>query len=359
MDPVRADCRALLRTHGPMSLRDLASRLSTKGHVIADDPDALDEHLFPFAEGEWVPCELADGRLADAEHLLDGLVLTTRLTAEGIEAGQPTISPDLAPLLEWRPGAGMPLAGGGTLTVELDDEGTWRVSGPPDWMPGTAGRLLVTRVEDGQLHVEAIGAEKLADDTDLVGRLADTYDRMREHRAGVEVEALVLDLRARHPRALTSPHRPLGELVAEAGLAVYGDWVVDPAEIDEDGVPTGNFPDDLEPATSLDALAVHLVQDHGMTEHQADEFVLLKVLTTGERLRRATDHEMTTTTGDRGRLVPVLAARDDRLQAAERAAFPGVVRRSTSMSNGSGFVAGQAAAEQASLEVSPHHVSAS
>lgn len=78
----------------------------------------------------------------------------------------------------------------------------------------------------------------------------------------------------------------------------------------------------------------------------------------GERLRAATDHEMSATTGDRSRLVPVLAARDDRLQAAERAAFPNLVHRSTSISNGSGFHAGQAAAEQATLQVSPHHVTA-
>jgi hypothetical protein len=49
--------------------------------------------------------------------------------------------------------------------------------------------------------------------------------------------------------------------------------------------------------------------------------------------------------------VPVLAARDERLRAAERAAFPQVVRRGTSISNAAGWAEGQSAADLADLEV--------
>lgn len=69
----------------------------------------------------------------------------------------------------------------------------------------------------------------------------------------------------------------------------------------------------------------------------------------GERLRRTTEEQVAATADDAGRLVPVLAARDDRLRAAEAAAFPEVVSRTTSVSDATGWHAGQIAAEQADL----------
>jgi len=52
------------------------------------------------------------------------------------------------------------------------------------------------------------------------------------------------------------------------------------------------------------------------------------------------------------RLLPVLAARDDRLRAAEQAVFPDTLVRRTSISNSTGWAAGQAAADLADLNVS-------
>ena len=76
----------------------------------------------------------------------------------------------------------------------------------------------------------------------------------------------------------------------------------------------------------------------------------------GERLRRATESQMAATDDDAGRLVPVLAARHDRLRAAEAAAFPEAVSRTTSVSDATGWHAGQAAAEQADLAMSAHRL---
>lgn len=282
MDPVVAACRDILRTEGPMALTDLAGRVAADGHVVGEDPDALDDLLFPWTEPEWSPTELADGRLADPEELLEGLVLTTRLDDEHVRAGQPTFSPDLDPLLELlRPGIPLPLAGGGQLDIALDD-GTWDLSGPEGWMPGEAGQLLTVRLSDGRLHVDAVDAASVADDPGLVDELAITYDEMREFRAGVEVPDLVLDLRARVPDALSRPHAPLGELLVLAGLARHGDWVVYPEELNEDGELTGSLADAF--GSTFRAVTAHLVGDHGMSEEQADDFVLLTVLTTGVRL---------------------------------------------------------------------------
>jgi hypothetical protein len=73
----------------------------------------------------------------------------------------------------------------------------------------------------------------------------------------------------------------------------------------------------------------------------------------GERLRHATDGQVHAAAGSQtSRLLPVLAARDDRLRAAEQAAFPDTVARRTSISNSTGWAAGQAAADMADLNVS-------
>lgn len=76
-------------------------------------------------------------------------------------------------------------------------------------------------------------------------------------------------------------------------------------------------------------------------------------LRVGERLRAATDGQVAgAAPSERGRLLPVLAARDDRVRAAQDAAFPRTVNRTRSISNPAGWVAGQAAGSVAELGVS-------
>lgn len=71
----------------------------------------------------------------------------------------------------------------------------------------------------------------------------------------------------------------------------------------------------------------------------------------GERLHAASDAQVQATGSAQPRLLPVLAARDDRLDAALNAAFPDAELRRTSISNATGWSAGQAAAEIADLGV--------
>ncbi len=78
----------------------------------------------------------------------------------------------------------------------------------------------------------------------------------------------------------------------------------------------------------------------------------------GERLRLATE-EQVAASGEHGRLLPVLAARDDRVEAAARDAYPELVHKTTSIGNGSGWSAGLVAAEQANLEVGRRRLDAS
>ena len=74
----------------------------------------------------------------------------------------------------------------------------------------------------------------------------------------------------------------------------------------------------------------------------------------GERLRRATHDQVSVTAETDQRLLPVLGARDERVRAAQEAAFPQVVRRGTSLSNAAGWHAGRAAAELADLGAPAH-----
>lgn len=69
----------------------------------------------------------------------------------------------------------------------------------------------------------------------------------------------------------------------------------------------------------------------------------------GERLRQTTDTEVAAAAAQEAGLLPVLAARDDRLAAATAAVFPDVEERATSVGNATGWSAGRAAADAADL----------
>ena len=68
----------------------------------------------------------------------------------------------------------------------------------------------------------------------------------------------------------------------------------------------------------------------------------------GDRLREAAEQQVRDGS-DRPRLLPVLAARDARVDEAVAAAFGNLERRTTSISNGTGWTAGRAAADLADL----------
>lgn len=73
----------------------------------------------------------------------------------------------------------------------------------------------------------------------------------------------------------------------------------------------------------------------------------------GDRLRRATsDAVVSADSSSGGALLPVLAAREDRVQAAQDAAFPHQRSSSGSVSNGAGWAAGRAAGQLAQLDLS-------
>ncbi|MBW3606444.1 MAG: DUF2786 domain-containing protein [Actinobacteria bacterium] len=78
----------------------------------------------------------------------------------------------------------------------------------------------------------------------------------------------------------------------------------------------------------------------------------------GERLRTTVDDEVRATGSAQARLLPVLAEREDRVDAAVTATFPEVERRTTQITNATGWSAGQAAADLADLGASTRRLDA-
>lgn len=79
----------------------------------------------------------------------------------------------------------------------------------------------------------------------------------------------------------------------------------------------------------------------------------------GERLRAATREQVAMAGGADDRLLPALAARDERVEALQSSVYPRLSSRTTSVSNGAGWSAGRAAAEVADLRVGARAVSRS
>ena len=108
-------------------------------------------------------------------------------------------------------------------------------------------------------------------------------------------------------------------------------------------------------ATSLLAQATHAMRRQGPKRDAAGRsrtrsfrrsFLLGYAARIGERLQEATDARVAEADGD---ALPVLASREERVDAAVRETFPNVRTKRSSISNGGGWHAGRAAADDAEL----------
>ena len=72
----------------------------------------------------------------------------------------------------------------------------------------------------------------------------------------------------------------------------------------------------------------------------------------GQRLRRSAEQALHDT-GEEGRLLPVLRSQEETVVAAFEALVPDTIQKSSTVSNGAGWVAGQVAADLAVLDLEP------
>ncbi|HET7734823.1 MAG TPA: SEC-C metal-binding domain-containing protein, partial [Nocardioidaceae bacterium] len=226
-----------------------------QGHDLGSDPlDTIDVIL----SGDDLPfvMPLADGRLASLDALLVGRTFTHRLTGPEVTLGFLEPGTDLSAislLVDQPPYCRLTDGSPVTFLIRgLDDDLLAERGVPADvgasdgcWLLDrdllhryglAAGDLLGVTVRPDGLELSTPDADETA--PELLSTLAASLAEFGEGDP-VESSALVWQMCDRVPELFTRPGPPLSELLAEAGLAVEGDWVA-PAGFDFSAWRAGN-----------------------------------------------------------------------------------------------------------------------
>lgn len=240
-----------LAAAGALGVGDLARAVGEHlGEPV--EPADVEELLFEIPR----VMRLRDHRWVHLAALMDGMVLTHRLTAVERDLGALLVDPDLYPFV-WVPGD-FDLAAGGRVGIRFRRGHPMDVHealvGPEGWLDGFAvDDLLAVRLR-GHLRGQTVSVEGIAE-TDLdvdaaartAERLADTHDLLGGKNAWggpVDVPELLLETLARAPLALARVQPPLGELLEQAGLDLHHDELTDtgPYDLDAADEPTRCWP---------------------------------------------------------------------------------------------------------------------
>ncbi len=230
--------RSILTTQGPMAEADLADRLITDGIIGLDERDMAEDLLWDVPR--LMP--IRDGRLTYLPSLAEGRTFTHRMTELEITEQRLTLGPDFSLYVTFIPP--LLLDGGGEAIQRYwqgprDPQRDASLFGPPGWLPDdleagelvachvTAGRLRVTRIDEGDLDPEA--AERTA------AHLRATYDALDgSNVAGgpIDEPELLLETVVRYPTVFRRPVAPVTELLAATGLDEDLDAWMDPDAAD-------------------------------------------------------------------------------------------------------------------------------
>ena len=223
--------RELLGT-GPMPLATLLERLDERGrlrYLRADGvaEDGLAEAVIDavvVSDAVW-PTPPPDRVLALSSLLVDGIVLTHRLSAEELELGEVFVTPDLV-VLDWDRRDGLDLDDGGRLVhmssmTHVPGEDRSTVGGRGGWLDGFAAGDLIAFTRTGS-SVAVKRVDDVADGDREVALLQAAVDARIPPGQGDEAVPIILDALAADPGAFRCPVRPLGELLVAAGLERRG-----------------------------------------------------------------------------------------------------------------------------------------
>ncbi len=181
---------SILRDRGPMIDDELARALHESGYGPLDDMLDAVEYLEHPAHGY-----LQDIRHVALDALLEGRVLTHRVTMEDVEAGTLNAETDLTPLLDMEPSDRVrPLS---DLRLGVDVE-------------LTEGTLIGVTVRGGVLHLAPV--DVLAE-----AQLQEILDAIVPDGDVIEFDQLVWQMMHDHPDLFTAPTAPLGDLLDTAG----------------------------------------------------------------------------------------------------------------------------------------------
>jgi len=227
-DGLRRAIAAILE-ESPLALAELIERLDA-GHLLEALLDRIGRDALTAVVSQevfsidqcWVTGSGVAGR---TDALLDGLVLTHRLSEEEVTTERVRCWPDLV-VLDWDADDGLELRTGGQLAVELEYRGTHRdgsvLCGPPGWLhdAGAGDLLAFVRSEDA-VGVEVVGTAPSPDQREVAALRAGVESWLAagegDELAPMMIDALVLD-----PGSFRRAVRPLGELAVDAGLECRG-----------------------------------------------------------------------------------------------------------------------------------------
>ena len=239
-DVVALAARSILATDGPLPEADLIDRLVTDGVIGLDERDLAEDLLWDIPR--LMP--IRDGRLVYLPALAEGRTFTHRMAAAEIADQRLILSPDLTLYVTFIPP--LWLEGGGEAIQRywqgtFDREHDASLFGPPGWLPDDleagelvacrvdAGRLRVTRIDEGDLDPEA--AERTAE------HLRATYDALDGSNSvggPIDEPELLLETVVRYPTVFRRPVAPIAELFAITGLDDdLDDWAAPHATDDE------------------------------------------------------------------------------------------------------------------------------
>jgi hypothetical protein len=210
----------LLREHGPMTSHDLGSALKSAGLTRAKNSTAAANDV--LGSGPFIAN--AGGRWRYLVDVLDGLVLTKRVTDEERRNDALRVDVDVAPLARFS----LSLTDGTPLGIGWDKGRL--LTGPHGWLEAAGSDALTSfRVTNGQLEVAAIDSAGLSDGRMTARRLA-AYVESAQTRPnavlpGVPIGLAVCQLRLDAADFLGEPTHPLSELLVAQGFEVHADLV--------------------------------------------------------------------------------------------------------------------------------------
>lgn len=212
---------------GPRPLAELAALLATDDAFAYtadwDAEDRLDEldDVLLDAESIWTS---ADGLVARLDLLLDGVVLTHRLTQTEIDAGVIECGADLSALIFDISGNEVELTDGTVLRSELDLNNDWLAWPVPaaQLAGATAGELIAMRRAGSRLELlRGVTAGAGDHEAEL---LVAAYHRSVPAELGEETAPLLMEALLAEPERFRSPVAPLDELLVRRGFRRLGDF---------------------------------------------------------------------------------------------------------------------------------------
>ncbi len=282
---LRAKAQQVLRRLGPLTAGQLAKELTARGDLapaaVPSPAELWDLLLTEPEEDGFCAFPLADDRLCDLDHHLDGLTLTHLLTDAEREEGRLALGPDVDPV---------ELLFDDDLVLHLEDgsqlaRSREHLTGPDGWLPDAP--VAVLTFVGGRCRISQ-QQEAPAVDQRTAARLAEVHDLLRDQQGPVDVVELVLEARARYPRLLSEPHAPLSQLLAAGGLRVVDDRVL------------GEDEPDPEPYDPVALLEEHLRDAHGLDDDEVADVRLVQdaVRVTLERVTDALRERLDETGGE-------------------------------------------------------------